>query len=936
MTPDDPIDDLVDSISDGTPIDWSESESGVQDPAGIRALHDLERIADFHRRLQRSPVADATWSRGGLDEGSLSGTPGPEQWGHLAILELASTGSSGEVWRAWDTWLQREVALKFLLHSTAPGRPAVSDTTLLDEARALARVRHPGVVAVYGIAEHDGRTGLWMELLQGATLADEIERRGALPADEVARLAVELCRALAAVENAGLVHRDIKPANIVLEPNGRVVLTDFGLGRRRALSGMESWRSSGTPMFMAPELLSGCPATTRSDLYALGVTLRWALTGRAPFRARSLDELKAEAASGPTQPLAIEGRSTRSLVDAIDRAMAPQAEARFGSAAQMAEAIGHGAIHAEDAARRGRLSAPMAILFGVAFALGAVLGATRWPRSAGPDPLVRFTVPAPAHTTLSPNVVALSPNGRILALVAIDTSGVQRLWVQPLDALEARSLPGTEGGDLPFWSPDNRHLAFFAGGKLKRIDVTGGDPEIFCSAPDARGGTWGRNGIIVFAPVAVGPLCRVSENGGPVTEFLQPDSTRKETALRWPQFLPDGNHFLFVALPPRDRGFDVYVGALDSEERTPVMVAGTAALYGGPHGLVVASNGRLLCQPFDVRRRRAAGMPKPLGPAPTFDVSVGMPLVSVSTNGVMARPTSNLANTELVWLDRVGARRGVVAVPEGRYERLYVSPDGRRALAERRTSQNTLELWMVDLEDGQATRFAQGSQSRLGGRPVWSPDGTRVAFSSNRQGTTNIYQRRTDGTGDEELLYQSDAQFKEVNAWSPDDRFLVFEQADPVTGWDLWLLPMDGDRKPIPYLRSRFNEVSASISPDGRWLAYCSDATGNLEVYVRSFPEPGTEHLVTRGGGHLSAWRSDGKELLVLLPQRDHAVWSVPMTSAPTFEAGTPRFLFRSPMHDLWVTPTPDGSRFLESIPTEETEPTSVAVELNWPALLSP
>jgi Tol biopolymer transport system component len=420
-----------------------------------------------------------------------------------------------------------------------------------------------------------------------------------------------------------------------------------------------------------------------------------------------------------------------------------------------------------------------------------------------------------------------------------------------------------------------------------------------------------------------------------VTEIVRPDSTSKQTALRWPHFLPDGEHFVYIALPPRDGNFDVFVASIDAEKPKHILEAGTAALYGGPSGLVVGTNGRLMCHPFDTRSLRTLGPPIVLGPAPSFDVSVGMPLVSVSANGVMARPTSHLTNTQLVWLDRSGKRQGVVMVPEGRYERLYVSPDGRRALAERRSSQTTLDLWLVDLESGQVTRFTQGSQSRLGGRPVWSPDGTRIAFSSNREGTTNIYVRMTDNPAEEELLYQSDGQFKEVNAWSPDGRFLVFEQADPVTGWDLWLLPVDGDRKPIPYLRSKFNEVSASISPDGRWMAYASNATGRTEVYVCSFPTPGTEHRVTTAGGLISTWLEDGKELLVLAPQQDHTVWSVPVSTTPAFEAGRPQLLFQSPMHDLWLSATPDGSRFLESIPTGTVEPTSIAVDLNWPALLA-
>ena len=385
MHPEHDLDALAGSISDGRSVDWNRVESsaeGSDREASVRALRDLERIAAFNRRLQDRP--------GG---GDPSGNGAPKTWGPLLLLEPVGSGSSGEVWRAWDPELQREVALKFLL---VPDRsvPDPSEVAALtNEARALARIRHPGVVTVYGIDEHDGRPGMWMEFLHGPTLAAIIERRGALAPIEVARIGLALCRALEAVDAAGLVHRDLKPANVVIEPDGRAVLTDFGLGQRRSVGDTGGHRTSGTPIFMSPGVLSGRPATPRSDLYALGVSLRWALTGRPPFRARTLEELKREAGAGPAVPTIRErADAPPALAAAIDRAMAPDPESRFGGPGEMAEAL---AAVVEDPGGPakgsfwrswGRIAAA---LFLVAVALGSYRLYLREPRAAADLPVRR-------------------------------------------------------------------------------------------------------------------------------------------------------------------------------------------------------------------------------------------------------------------------------------------------------------------------------------------------------------------------------------------------------------------------------------------------------------------------------------------------------------------------------------------------------------------
>lgn len=914
MCAEDPLEELAGSVLDGSPVDWDLAETrttGAGEEATLRGLRDLERIAGYSRSLQ-------------LLTGPRSVTP-PEQWGHLTLLEFANAGKTGEIWRAWDAWLQREVALKFLLAASEEA----DDSVLLDEARALARVRHSGVVAVYGIGEHAGRIGMWMELLVGNTLEVEIARRGPLPPREVARIGLELCRALEAVGTAGLVHRDIKPANIVLESSGRTVLTDFGLGQRLTSTDREPWRASGTPVFMSRERLAGEPATPRDDLYALGVTLRWALTGRCPFRARTLEDLKVEVDAGPPQRLRAERPDApAALVEAIERAMAPRIEARHASASQMAEELELALGDAGPEGRRRtlwrRFAAPVAAIL----ALGAAVPLILMLAGGAPSiPSARFSIPAPPHTTFmsAGEELAVSPDGRLLTFSALDSTGTSLLWLRPLGALAARPLEGTENAITPFWSPDSRYVAFFADSKLKKIPVSGGSPEVICPALDPRGGTWGKDGVIVFAPGVAGPLCRVSAEGGAVTVIQRPDSTRQETALRWPQFLPDGKRFFFVTLPPREGTFDVFVASPDSRERRRVMSAGCAPICAGTMGIVHASNGRLMFQKFDYRNLRPIGAPLSLGIAPFSDQSVGQPLASASMNGVLFHASETLANTSLVWLDRSGQPLGELALPPGRYEKVFIAPDERRLLVEKRDSPTTVDLWIVDRIEGEIRRFTQSSQSRLGGKPVWSPDGRRIAFNSNRSGRTHIYERLVDEARDEKLLYQSEGQFNEVLAWSPDGRYLVFQKAEAATGWDLWVLPLDGKREPIPYLQSRFNEYAATISPDGRWLAYTTDATGRPEVHVRSFPQPGVEHVATTIPGQ--AFWTKGGDLLVGAWQ---GMWSVPVSTAPTFRAEVPRLLFRLQRNVAWVMPTPSGDRFLASRPAADSEPTTLTVQLDF------
>ncbi|HET9253209.1 MAG TPA: protein kinase [Candidatus Eisenbacteria bacterium] len=920
----DPIDDAIQSIDDNESVDWNLTDtklSSAGDRASARALRDLEKIAEVHRGFQHPPKPGKS---------GTSPAPHPEPWGPLTILELASAGQSGEVWRAWDTWLQREVALKFLLPE---GTDGTGDSALLEEARSLARIRHRGVVNVHGIGAHAGRVGMWMEFLEGATLESEIDRRGPLPPGEVARIGIDLCHALDAVIAAGLVHRDIKPANIVLESSGRTVLTDFGLGKRAAVTGRDEWRSSGTPLFMAPELLAGEAATPRSDLYALGVTLRWALTGRAPFRARSLQELRVEAETGPGTRIRDERPDAPAkLISAIERAMAPRADARYATPAQFAEAL-ETTLDDTRGARRASVR-PRVLVFGGLLLLASALLSIRLLPERSIAPRGRFTIQLPATTELNPYAgnQTISPDGRLVAFVAeavVESTSQERIWVRPLDAFSAKSLDGTEGASFLFWSPDSREIGFFTDGKMKKVAVSGGSPEVLCDAPDPRGATWGRDGVIVFAPRAAGGLHRVSSEGGASVEIQRPDTLGREEALRWPHFLPDGERYFFVSLPPRNGEFDVFVASTKKPERRRVMRAGCAPTVAGNLGVVVAHAGRLMLQGFDFDRLAPKESPVAIARVPFTNESVGQPLASASSNGIIVHLNQPMSPTKLNLLDRSGRSRAVVPLPAGRYEAGYHSPDGKRLLAQRRDSPTSVEIWLVDLVRGQSRRFTVGPQSRFGGAPAWSPDGKRIAFSSNRDGRTNIYERLVDEAGEERLLYESDGQFKEVNTWSPDGEYLVFEQAGAHTGWDLWLLPMKRKEGAIPYLTSRHGEYGGGVSPDGRWLAHSNYVDGRMEIYVRSFPEPGAEVRLFEGDGR-AYWTRDGREILIS-HTGDGWIWSIPVRTHPTFQAGAPTRLFRAHKDAHWIHPAPSGDQFVEVRPEAGAEPASITVHVNVP-----
>jgi Tol biopolymer transport system component len=548
---------------------------------------------------------------------------------------------------------------------------------------------------------------------------------------------------------------------------------------------------------------------------------------------------------------------------------------------------------------------------------------------------VRFSIAPPdGHALKEPfssSDARISPDGRAVAFAALDSSGTSHLWVRHLDEIVARMVPGTQNAGQPIWSPDNRYLAFGADGKLKKIGMDGGDIETLCAASDMRGGTWSDDGTIVFAPSIEGPIFKVPAAGGTPIAVTALDSTRLETAHRFPTFLPDGKHFVFVALPPRLGRFTILVGSVDGMKPKKIIEADGGAIYAAPNWLIYARATRLMAHRFDVHALRLEGDPLALSDSPELAETLGFPGVSASRNGALVYVPWIPPNNELVWYGLDGRLLGRVPVAPGPYTYGVPSPDGLQFVVDRRITQNRTEVWRLDGVRGISTRLADMPGSN--GSALWSPDGKSIMYQSNRNGPAAFYMMDASGAGSEELVYQSPTTITNLLVWPPKLDGVLFQQSDAVTGGDLWRLPLHGDRKPVPLVRTRAVEgYTADLSPDGEWLLYDSDVTGRVELYVRPFAG-GREVQVTTAGSSWGCWRKTGREILNV--SRD-----VRSLSAIPFEPGSPprvgaaRALFTAPEGTIALRYDPSSDRFLVTLPVGPREPSSVTVLLNWTAAL--
>ena len=892
--------------------------------------------------------------------------------GPYEILSPLGAGGMGEVYRARDTRLERTVAIKILPEEIA-GQPDVR-ARFEREARAIATLDHPHICAVYDVGEHDGQHYMVMQYLEGETLEVLLARqKGPLPLDQALPIVIVIADALDKTHRAGITHRDLKPANIMLTRTGTKLL-DFGLAKLRgpatpiSMSGMTRVATAtpqttkgtilGTVQYMAPEQVEGREADARSDIWAFGAVLYEMVTGQRPFAGDSpasvigaiLKDTPAPVSS--RQPLA-----PRALDHLVERCLAKDPDERWQHARDVKHqlewiASGPGpAVTHEGTSQRTRREY---IAWGVA--LAALLVAT-WitlfaPRS-GPagtesEPLVFSVYPPPGTTFTNPLATvpapqfSMSPDGRQLVFVAAQADGIARLWLRPLGTADARPLAGTEGAAYPFWSPDSRSIGFFAQRALKKVDTNGAAPQVLGEATiNMRGGGWSSSGEILFVPDTSRGLVRVPSSGGSAVPMNIAGGTGAGAYPRWPVFLPDGRRFLVHMRDGPGKGGNVYLGSLDGSQVMQVAASDWSTQYS--QGFLLYLTGTTLM----ARSLGSDGGPSADDAIPlrtdVAGTSTGYGAFSISTTGVMAYANPIRAVSEMRWFDRTGRQLDLVA-PPANYADFRLSPDETRVAFSRVDPMTqAADVWILDLRGGSLQQLTSDPLTEAS--VLWSPSGDQLVYRFN-SGSANIQIKRVmaTGVGGEEVLLtdamlQASQHSNSVPTdWSADGAYLVYHATTASTGFDLWALPLQGERKPVLVEQTPFNELHGSISPDSRWVAYESDKSGKFEVYVQAFPIAKERWTISSGGGSQPRWSRDGRELVYL--QSDGTLTAVPTQTTPSFVKGTPTPMFKTRLlaavnaYHLAYVPTADGQRFLMSAPIDNEERSAITVVVNWPALL--
>ena len=868
-------------------------------------------------------------------------TPGFEL-GPYRILGPLDAGAMGEVYRARDTRLSRDVAVKVLPAALAADADRI--TRLQREARLLAALNHPHIATIHSLEAANGVRALVMELVEGPTLAEHLARKP-LTIDRALDIARQIAEALEAAHDKGIVHRDLKPANIKLTAAGTVKVLDFGLAQAVRADEPDVTQTglvggpihdrviAGTPAYMSPEQARGEAVDQRTDIWAFGCVLFEMLTGRRAFGSASIAETLAAIQERepdwhrlpPAVPAGVRRLLRRCLERDPKRRLHHMADARI----EIEETARDGA---DDGHPTPPQSASLVRVFAALTVVLAIGSGVLLIRRAPETPEMRVVDIATPWTS-DPSSFALSPDGRRLAFVG-DHQGQPTLWLRPLDAAEeAQPLAGTQGARRPFWSPDGRSIGFFAFSELKRIDADGGVPQTITSIIAGTAAAWGDAGTILFSgrmartisPSPTG-LLRVNAAGGESETVTRPAA---QSSHQYPQFLPDHRQFLFF-VDGDDAVRGVYLGSLDSTETTRLVASDSQGAYLPTGWLLFVRQGALQAQRLDIGRRTVSGEPITVTDSVAFDAMTGSAALSTSEAAVFAYRSGRGPVNQLAWFDRSGRFLGAFrSLEEAGVSDPALSPDGRRIVAER-TVHNETTLWLLDASH--QVLFTRPAAGRIARYPVWSPSGDRIAFASIRSASVQLATQSTAGTSDGQVLHE--ASTGALSDWSPDGRFLLYFAADPKTGTDIWILPQD-TRVPQVFLATTANEMWGQFSPDGRWIAYQSNETGRFEIYVRPFPGPGSPIPISTAGGVYARWSHKGDELYYLAP--DATMMAVPLRRTPTFSAGAPVPLFktrrvgggvnvigRGPQYDV----APDG-RFLINV-EPESPPRPITLVMNW------
>jgi eukaryotic-like serine/threonine-protein kinase len=795
--------------------------------------------------------------------------------GSYEVLAPIGAGGMGEVYRARDSKLGRDVALKVLPEAFA--RDAERMARFQREAKVLASLNHPNIASIYGLEDSGATHALVMELVEGPTLADRI-RSGPIPIDEALRIAKQITEALEYAHERGIVHRGLKPANIKVTNDDAVKVLDFGLAKAiegdaasidistsPTMSRMATLAGVllGTAAYMSPEQAKGKAVDRRADIWAFGCVLYEMLTGKMAFHGETAtDTLAAVIRAEPDWSLLPAATPVRVRI-LLQRCLQKDSKQRLrdiGDARISLDEVLAGTFDPSLAGPTGvsaptwRRALPWTMFTATAIALAALAFVHFREKPTAPVEPMRFQIPLPeTMATAGIGSFALSPDGRQLAFGGTGPDGIQRIWVRGMESLEVRPLAASESrGSSPFfWSPDSRFIAFDSGGKLKKVAISGGAAETICDLNGiTAGGSWNRDGVIIFAQIP-GGVMQVSAGGGSPSPLTALDRSRGEVVHVVPSFLPDGRHFVYLRRSTVPENNGVYLGSLDatpetqSSKRLIATQFGPAFAASGDDGsgqLLFIRDGALMAESFDGRQMEPSGEPTTV--AEQVGTYIGTGFFSVSTNGALVYRTGGPSGDQPTWFDGHGKELGAIG-PPGAYVALALSPDGTRAAVSIIAAPDpNRDIWLLDVSSGTNTRFTFGPDANQ--NAVWSPDAKRIAFASNRDGAFDLYQKLTSGAKDEELLLKS-PEDKYPTSWSRDGRFLLYTAVGPKTKEAIWALPLKGDQKPFPLLRAEYNAEGGQFSPDGRWVAYSSQESGREEVYVRPF-SPAPPAAQTQGG----------------------------------------------------------------------------------------
>jgi serine/threonine protein kinase len=886
--------------------------------------------------------------------------------GPYEIVAAIGAGGMGEVYRAKDTRLGRDVAIKVLPQEFAasPERMARFER----EAKVLASLNHPNIASIYGSEDSDGNRALIMELVSGPTLADRLERRW-LPLDEALPMAKQIAEALEYAHERGVVHRDLKPANIKLTNDDSVKILDFGLAKVMEDDGDYSDISTsptisrmatqagiilGTAAYMSPEQAKGKPVDRRTDIWAFGCVLFEMLTGRTPFGGESVTDILAAVVRGEPDWAQLPAHTPSRIHALLQRCLEKDARQRLQS-------IGEARLALEKYLANPGVGTASSDLAGIAeevrsadswnrravwlalgtFAVGAALTAGLFGvlRSAHPTNEVR-AIRAQIKPSVSSSYqyeswssgFALSSDGQWITYVAKTPDEKMLLWLRSIDAVQDKPLQGTENAEFPFWSPDNRSIGFFADGKLKKIEIGGSTISVLCDVSLPRGGTWNREDVILFSASAASPLLRVSASGGAPSAVTSLITDENENSHRWPHFLPDGRHFLYLSLhgvSARDNPTNTLrIGSLDSKETKALFKTDGNAIYASGHLIYVRQN-TLVAQPFDLGRMEPKGEALPIAEHVAADVrSLGQ--FSASQSGLLTYLDGTLSTQrQLTWVDRSGTRLRNVSGPD-HYDNPVLSPDGKRVTFA--LGAGAIDVWLYDLRSDVKTRLTFGSPGKESNAfNTWSPDGRSLVYLSYGGGKYSIRRKPLEGAGSDEVLLESTGTRPVPFSWSPDGKVVAYHQLSKGVR-SIWMLPVSGEHKPLLFLESAYRP---QFSPDGKWLAYCSEETGRVEVFVVLFPGPGGKRQVSTDSGCQVRWRKDGKELFFLSNDKKMMAADV-KTSDSSFQIAALRPLFQTHIEDISsynYDVSPDGQRFLCNYTLEQST-AELTLIVNWDAVL--